>query len=126
MGWYRLQEDWTKLTVKALWDLTTPGHGLHETIVDLVLWRARKHTQGQHVWIPPIQVGPGPDTRHRHQRHASRDRTPTTGPSGEGLASGPEPPRAVGTGTAPTRDTALRAAGLRTPDDDPPPPTYRQ
>ena len=24
--------------------------------------------------------------------------------------------------TAPTRDTALRAAGLRTPDNDPPPP----
>ena len=41
---------------------------------------------------------PGPDTRHRHQRHASRDRTPTTGPSGEGPPSGPEPPGAVGTG----------------------------
>ena len=49
LGWYRLQEDWTKLTVKAPQDLTTPGSGLHETIVDLVLWRARKHTQGQHV-----------------------------------------------------------------------------
>ena len=44
LGWYRLQEDWTKLTVKALRDLTTRGNGLHETIVDLVLWRARKHT----------------------------------------------------------------------------------
>ena len=53
LGWYRLEEDWTKLTVKALRNLTTPGNGLHEAIVDLVLWRARKHTQGQHVWIPP-------------------------------------------------------------------------
>ena len=53
-----------QLTVKALRDLTTPGNSLHETIVDLVLWRARKHTQGQHVWIPPIRVRPGPDTRH--------------------------------------------------------------
>ena len=57
LGWYRPQEDWTKLTVKALRDLTTPGNGLHEAIVDLVLWRARKHTQGQHVWIPPIEWG---------------------------------------------------------------------
>ena len=57
LGWYRLQEDWTKLTVKALRDLTGPGNGLHEAIVDLVLWRARKHTQGQHIWIPPIEWG---------------------------------------------------------------------
>ena len=56
LGWYRLQEDWTKLTVKALRDLTTPSNGLNEG-VDLVLWRARKHTQGQHVWILPIEWG---------------------------------------------------------------------
>ena len=42
LGWYRLQESWTALTVKALRDLTTPGKGLHETIVDLVLWRGRR------------------------------------------------------------------------------------
>ena len=36
--WYRLQEDWTKLTVKALRDLTTPGNSLHVTLADLVLW----------------------------------------------------------------------------------------
>ena len=35
-GWYRLQESWTKLIVKALRDLATPGQGLHEAIVDLV------------------------------------------------------------------------------------------
>ena len=62
LGWYRLQEDWTKLTVKALRDPTTPGNGLHEAIVDLVLWRARKNTQGLwissvYVWIPPIEWG---------------------------------------------------------------------
>ena len=33
LGWYRLQEDWTQLTVKALRDLTTPGNSLHEAIV---------------------------------------------------------------------------------------------
>ena len=57
LGWYRLQESWTKLTVKALRDLATPGSGLHEAIVDLVLWSARQHTQGQHIWIPPIELG---------------------------------------------------------------------
>ena len=35
LGWYRLQEDWTKLTVKALRDLTTPGNGLHEAILEV-------------------------------------------------------------------------------------------
>ena len=55
LGWYRLQGSWTRLTVKALQDLDTPGKGLHETIVDLVLWRARQHTQDQHIWIPPIE-----------------------------------------------------------------------
>ena len=57
LGWYRLQEDWTKLTVKVLRDLTIPGNGLHEGILDLVLSRARQHTQGQHVCIPPIEWG---------------------------------------------------------------------
>ena len=57
LGWYRLQESSTKLTVKPLRDLTTPGNDLHETIVDLVHWRARQHAQGQHVWIPPIEWG---------------------------------------------------------------------
>ena len=28
LGWYRLQVDWTKLTVKDLRDLTTSGNGL--------------------------------------------------------------------------------------------------
>ena len=39
LGWYRLQEDWPKLTVKAQRDLTTPGNGLHEAFKDLVLWK---------------------------------------------------------------------------------------
>ena len=54
--------------------------------------------QGPSRLDPSHRVGPGPDARHRHQRHASRDRTPTTGPSGDGPPSGPEPPGAVGTG----------------------------
>ena len=43
LGWYRLQESWTNLTVKALRDLATPGQGLREAIVDFVVWRARQH-----------------------------------------------------------------------------------
>ena len=57
LGSYRLQESWTKLIIKALQDLTTPDNGLHEAIVDLVLWGARQHAQGQHVWITPIELG---------------------------------------------------------------------
>ena len=57
LGWYGLQESWTGLTVKALRDLATLGKGLHEAIVDLVLWPARQHAQDQHVWIPPIDWG---------------------------------------------------------------------
>ena len=124
LGWYRLQVDWTKLTVKALGDLTTPGNGLHKAIVDLVLWRARKHTQGQHVWIPSIECGQALThdtdinvTRRgtvRLRRAAAESNHPAD----------PNRPDQWEKATAPTRDTALRAAGLRTPDDDlPPPPT---
>ena len=126
LGWYRLHKDWTKLTVKALRDLTTPGSGRQETIVDLVLWRARKHTQGQHVWIPPIEWGPAltHDTGINVTRQATvrlrRAQAETDHPAD------PNHPGQWEQATAPTRDTALRAAGLRTPDDDPPPPTYRQ
>ena len=67
----------------------------------------------------PHRVGRGPDTRHSHQRHTSRDHTPTTSPGGEGPPSGPEPPGAMGTGNR----TNPRHR-VRTPDDDlPPPPT---
>ena len=57
LGWYCLQESWTRLTVTALQDLATPGKGLHEAFVDLVLWRTRQHAQSQHVWIPAIECG---------------------------------------------------------------------
>ena len=126
LGWYRLQDDWTKLTVKVLRDLTTPGSGLHEAIVDLVLLRARKHTQGQHVWIPPIEWGQAltHDTDINVTRRGTvrlrRARAEKDHPAD------PNRPEQWEQATAPTRDTALRAAGLRTPDDDPPPPTYRQ
>ena len=75
---------------------------------------------------PPHRVGPGPDARHRHQRHASRDRTPTTGHSRDGPPSGPEPPGAVGTGHRAKprhRPPRRRPPHLRR---RPPPPTYRQ
>ena len=49
LGWYRLQENWTALTNVAVRDLTTPEKGLHETRVDLVLWRTRQHKRGQCV-----------------------------------------------------------------------------
>ena len=124
LGWYRLQEDWTKLTVKALRDLTTPGSGLHETIVDLVLWRARKHTRGQPIWIPPIEWGQalthdtGSNVTRRGTVRLRRAQAETDHPAD---ANHPEQWEQA---TAPNRDTALRAAGLRTPDDDlPPPPT---
>ena len=126
LGWYRLQEDRTKLTVKALQDLATPGKGLHEAIVDLVLWRARQHAQGQQVWIPPIEWGQalthdtdtnvtGRGTTRLRQAPAERDRP-----------ADPNHPEQWEQATAPTRDTALRAAGLRIPYDDLPPRTYRQ
>ena len=124
LGWYRLQEDWTKLTVKALRDLTTPGSGLHETIVDLVLWRARKHTRGQPIWIPPIEWGQalthdtGSNVTRRGTVRLRRAQAETDHPAD------PNHPEQWEQATAPNRDTALRAAGLRTPDDDlPPPPT---
>ena len=75
---------------------------------------------------PPRRVGPGPDARHRQQRHALRDRTPTAGPSGDGPPSGPEPPGAVGTGhRAQPRHRPPRRRPPH-PGRQPPPPTYRQ
>ena len=121
-GWYRLQEDWTKLT--ALRDLITPGNGLHETIVDLVLWRSRKHTQAQHVWIPPIEWGQA--LTHDTDINATRRGTVRLrrAPAENDHPADPNRPEQWEQATAPTRYTALRAAGLRTPDDDlPPPPT---
>ena len=124
LGLYRLQEDCTKLTVKALRDLTTPGNGLHEAIVDLVLWRARKHTQGQHVWIPPIEWGQAlthdtdinvtcRGTIRLRRAPAERDHPADS-----------NHPEQWEQATAPTRDTALCAAGLPTLDDNlAPPPT---
>ena len=124
LGWYRLQEDWTKLTIKALRDLTTPGNGLHEAIVDLVLWRARKHTQGQHVCIPPIEWGQA--LTHDTDINVTRRGTIRLrrAPAEEDHPADPNRPEQWEQATAPTRDTALRAAGLCTPDGDlPPPPT---
>ena len=122
LGWYHLQEDWTKLTVKALRDLTTPGNRLHEAIVDLVLWRARQRTQGQNVWIPPINLGQA--LTHDTDTNVKRRATIRLwrAPAEEDHPADPNPPEQPEQATAPTRDTALRAAVLRTPDEDLPPP----
>ena len=124
LGWYRLQEDWTKLTVKALRDLTTPGNGLLKAIVDLVLFGAPQHTQGHHVPIPPIEWGQaltrdiGTNVTRRGTIRLRR------APAEKDHPADPNHPEQWEQATAPTHDTALRAAGLRTPDDDlPPPPT---
>ena len=123
LGWYRLQEDWTKLTVKALQDLTTPGNGLHEAIEDLVLWRARQHTQGQHVWIPPIEWGQA--LTHDTNINVTRRGTIRLrrAPAERDHPADPNYSEQWEQATLPTRNTALRAAGLRTPDDDLPPPS---
>ena len=114
------------LYVKALRDLTTPDKGLHDAIVDLVLWRARKHTQGQHVWIPSIEWGQA--LTHDTDINVTRRGTVRLrrAPAGRDHPADPNRPEQWEHATAPTRDTALRAAGLRTPDDDLPPRTYRQ
>ena len=124
LGWYRLQESWTTLKVKALRDLTIPGNGLQETIVHLVLWRARQHAQGKHVWIPPIEWG--------HTLTHDTD-TSVTRQGAIRLRQAPAErdhpvdrnhPEQWEQATVPTRDTALCTAGLCTPDDDlSPPPT---
>ena len=75
---------------------------------------------------PPHRVGPGPDTRHRHQPHTSKDHAPTTRPSGEGPPSRPAPTRTVGTGHR--TNPRQRPPRCRPPHHRrrPPPPTYRQ
>ena len=121
LGWYRLQESWTGLTVKALQDLATPGKGLHEANADRVLWRACQHARGQHIWIPPIEWGQA--LTHDTNTNVTRPGTtrPPRAPAESDRPANPNHPEQWEAATAPTRDTALRAAGLRTPDDDLPP-----
>ena len=86
-----------------------------------MLWRARKHTRGQHIWIPPIEWGQalthdtGINVTHQGTVRLRRAPAETDHPAD------PNRPEQWEQATAPNRDTALRAAGLRTPDDDPPP-----
>ena len=101
-----------------------PGNGLHETIVDLVLWRACQHAKGQHVWIPPVRWGQalthGTDTNVTRGGTIRLQRAPAENDH----PADPNHPEQWEQATAPTRNTGLRAAGLRTPDNDlPPPPT---
>ena len=89
--------------------------------MDLVLWRARKHTQGQHVWIPPIEWGQA--LTHYTDVNVTRRGTVRLrrAPAEKDHPADPNRLEQWEQATAPTRDTALCAAGLRTPDDDPPP-----
>ena len=92
--------------------------------MDLVLWRARKHTQGQHVWMPRIESGQA--LTHDTDINVTRRGTVRLrrAPAEKDHPADPNRPEQWEQATAPTRDTALRAAGFRTPDDDlPPPPT---
>ena len=90
--------------------------------MDLVLWRARKHTQGQHVWIPPIEWGQA--LTHDTGINVTRQETVRLrrAPAETDHPADPNRPEQWEQATARTRDTALCAAGLRTPDDNPPPP----
>ena len=102
--------------------MTTPGNGLHEAIVDLVLWRARKHTQGQHVWIFPIEAGQAL-THHTDINVTRRGTVRLRRASAQkDHPADPNRPEQWEQATAPTRETVIRAASRRTPDDDPPPP----
>ena len=126
LGWYRLQDSWTKLTIKALRDLASLGQGLHEATVDLVLWRARQHTQDQHIRIPPTEWG----RALTHDTDTNVTRRETTrlrrAPAGKDHLADPSCPEQWELVTAPIRDTALRAAGLRNPNGDSPPPSLQK
>ena len=87
-----------------------------------MLWQARKHTRGQHIWIPPIEWGQA--LTHDTGINVTRQGTVRLrrAPAETDHPADPNRPEQWEQATAPNRDTALRAAGLRTPDDDPPPP----
>ena len=121
LGWYRLQENWTGLTVKALQDLAGMGKDLHEAIVDLVLWQARQHAQVQHVWIPPIKWGQAltydTDTNVTRRGTTRLRRAPAERDHPADLNH----PGQWEQATAPTRNAALRGSSLRTPTTTSPP-----
>ena len=126
LGWYRLQESWIKLTVKALRDLATPGKGVHEAIVDLVLWRASQHTQGQHIWIPPIELGQAL-THDTNTNVTGRGTTRLRrAPAETDHPADPDHPEQWEQATEPIGTSPLCTAGLRTPDEDLAPLAYRQ
>ena len=93
-------------------------------LLTYLLWRAREHTQGQHVWIPPIEWGHA--LAHDTDINVTRRGTIRLrrAPAESDHPADPSHPEQWEQATTPTRDTTLCAAGLRTPDDDlPPPPT---
>ena len=89
-----------------------------------MLWRACQHTQGQHVCIPPIEWGQAlthdTDTNVTCRGTIRLRRAPAE----KDHPADPNHPEQWEQATAPTRDTALCAARLCTPDNHlPPPPT---
>ena len=89
-----------------------------------MLGRARKHSQGQHVGIRPIEWGQA--LTHDTDINVTRRGTVRLqrAPAERDHQADPNRPEQWEQASAPTRDTALRAAGLRTPDDNlPPKPT---
>ena len=126
LGWYRVKEHGTALTAKALRDLTTPGEGVHEAIMDHHGPRplvgpssAARPTRLD----PPPRVDPDPDTRNRHL-HQQGDHTPLTTQVTEGPPGRPRPPRRMGANHRLTRDTALGTASHDAPEDDDPSADY--
>ena len=75
----------------------------------------------QHVWIPPIEWGQA--LTHDTGINVTRRGTVRLrrAPAEMDHPADPNRPEQWEQDTAPNRDTALRATGLRTPDDDPPP-----
>ena len=82
--------------------------------MDLVLSRARKHTQGQHVRIPPIECGQA--LTHDTDINVTRQGTVRLqqAPAEKDHQGDLNRPEQWKQATAPTCDPALRAAGLRT------------
>ena len=88
--------------------------------MDLVLWKTCQHTRNQHIWIPLIPL------RHKTDSHVTHKQTMPfpRAPAEKDHPEDPNQPEEWEKATAPHRDTARCASGLRTPDNDlPHPPT---
>ena len=86
--------------------------------MDLVLWRARQHAQGQHIWMTTIEWGQAL-THDTDTNVTCRGTTRLRRAQAEkDHQADPNHPERWEQATTPTRDTAPRAVGLCTPDVD--------